>query len=372
MCIYVLDGDFLMLGLRKELHRLSKDFICSTYAIDVNNPIIGLSDQCQFRKVSMFKVDENHGIINSMYDFDTKFKYVSTIRGMVVNRSIDQKGHYFDSLYLSFCFYMAFYCQVFREKYGVFNQESKSCVELINSIGRVEYESRFDLCRDGNVRSIISYDCLSKKKITTAVGIQDEELLKDVYKSPIIDIDVDMIRESNGYYPNGKSMYGENILYDKTKDAHHYENRGLKHLYEGQHVCKSKDGYCNLFCKSHLSGRLDSFFKEREELDLKSKLLSFSTLIPPPYIGESKTISKVFVTEINSDLSCNFISPNSIQDPTYMNYDKDMLQVRLDDPYFNEEGNFTCEISLAKVLFVICSQQHDKGVWAKGQWFVVF
>ena len=48
MCIYVLDGDFLMLGLRKELYRLSKDSICSMYAIDVNNPIIGLSDQCQF------------------------------------------------------------------------------------------------------------------------------------------------------------------------------------------------------------------------------------------------------------------------------------------------------------------------------------
>ena len=43
-------------------------------------------------------------------------------------------------------------------------------------------------------------------------------------------------------------MYGENVLYDKTKDAHHYEDRGLKHLYKGQHVCKSKDGYCNWFC----------------------------------------------------------------------------------------------------------------------------
>ena len=140
-------------------------------------------------------------------------------------------------------------------KYGVFNQEWKSCVELINSIGRVEYESCFDLCRDGTVLSTIFYDCLSKKKTPTTVGIQDEELLKDVYKSPIVDIDVDMIQESNSYYyPNGKSMYGENILYDKTIDAHHYEDRGLKHLYEGQHVCKSKDGYCNSCCKSHLSG----------------------------------------------------------------------------------------------------------------------
>ena len=60
-----------MLGLRKELYKLSKDSICSTYAISINNPIIGLSDQCQFRKVSVFKVDENHDIINSMYNFDT-------------------------------------------------------------------------------------------------------------------------------------------------------------------------------------------------------------------------------------------------------------------------------------------------------------
>ena len=51
-------------------------------------------------------------------------------------------------------------------------------------MGRVEYESRFDLGRDRNVHSTISYDCLSKKKMPTTVGIQDEELLKDVYKSP--------------------------------------------------------------------------------------------------------------------------------------------------------------------------------------------
>ena len=61
-------------------------------------------------------------------------------------------------------------------------------------------------------------------------------------------------------------------------------------------------------------------------------------MIPPPYVGESKTVSKVFVTKINSDLSCDFISPHSIQDPTYVNYDEDMLQVRLDDPYFDGEG----------------------------------
>ena len=64
---------------------------------------------------------------------------------------------------------------------------------MINSIGKVEYESRFDLCGDGNVPSTISYDCLSKKKTPTTAGIQDEELIKDVYKSPIVDTDVDMI-----------------------------------------------------------------------------------------------------------------------------------------------------------------------------------
>ena len=143
--------------------------------------------------MSVFRVDENHDIINSMYDFDTKFKYVSTVGGMAVNRRTDRKDDNFDSLYSSFCFFMAFYCQVFREKYGVFNQEWKSCVELVDSIGRVEYESRFDLCGDGNVHSTISYDSLSKKKMPTTVGIQYEELLKDMYKSPIVDIDVDMI-----------------------------------------------------------------------------------------------------------------------------------------------------------------------------------
>ena len=48
--------------------------------------------------------------------------------------------------------------------------------------------------------------------------------------------------------PQWKVDVWRKVLYDKTKDAHHYEDRGLKHLYKGQHVCKSKDGYCNWFC----------------------------------------------------------------------------------------------------------------------------
>ena len=80
-----------------------------------------------------------------------------------------------------------------------------------------------------------------------------------------------MIQESNGYYPNGKSMYGENVLYDKTKDAHHYEDRRLKHLYKGQRVCKSKDGYCNSFCKSHLPGGGGGVIKEMIYFWLKMK-----------------------------------------------------------------------------------------------------
>ena len=40
----------------------------------------------------------------------------------------------------------------------------------------------------------------------------------------------------------------------------------------------------------------------------------------------------MYVTEINADLSCDFVSPHTIQDPVYVNYDENMLQVRLSEP----------------------------------------
>ena len=66
---------------------------------------------------------------------------------------------------------------------------------------------------------------------------------------------------------------------------------------------------------------------------MHSKVLSFSTLIPPSTTMLNNKVCHVFVTEINADLSCNFISPCTIQDLTYVNFDEDTVQVHLDDPW---------------------------------------
>ena len=41
----------------------------------------------------------------------------------------------------------------------------------------------------------------------------------------------------------------------------------------------------------------------------------------------------MFVTEINADLLCDFISSCTIPDSTYVNFDEDTVQLDLDDPW---------------------------------------
>ena len=80
---------------------------------------------------------------------------------------------------------------------------------------------------------------------------------------------------------------------------------------------------------------LDNFFGECNDTDFRSKVLSFSTLIPPPASRQSHKVCRVIVTKANADLSCSYVSPCTIQDPVYVNFDDDMMQLRLDDPHFS-------------------------------------
>ena len=50
--IYIVNGDFLLPGLRRDLLKLSTNVTSMKYAIDVNNKI-GLSSECQFRDVDV-------------------------------------------------------------------------------------------------------------------------------------------------------------------------------------------------------------------------------------------------------------------------------------------------------------------------------
>ena len=123
------------------------------------------------------------------------------------------------------------------------------------------------------MRVTISYNC-EYKSIIRALSQHDDSMICNVYRSPIVDINIDLDMESEGYYPVGgcKDMYSKFVVYDKTHDAHRYEDHGMKPLYKSHHSCRgAKDGkYCNLFCASHLSSmnfkQDDMYQVENEEM----------------------------------------------------------------------------------------------------------
>ena len=67
---------------------------------------------------------------------------------------------------------------------------------------------------------------------------------------------------------------------------------------------------------------------EREKIDELNKKCYPSMLIPPPTSAE-ECYRKVYVSELSVDLSTDFVSPHTIQDPVYVAYDQDVLHVRL-------------------------------------------
>ena len=75
---------------------------------------------------------------------------------------------------------------------------------------------------------------------------------------------------------------------------------------------------------------LDKFFDERSMLDKRSKDMMFDTLIPPP-IGEEvdANVRSVYVTKLEKDLSCEFVSPSTVQDPCWVDYDESVVRVKL-------------------------------------------
>ena len=74
--------------------------------------------------------------------------------------------------------------------------------------------------------------------------------------------------------------------------------------------------------------KLHQMHVERNSIDKNLKKFAQSTLIPTPRVNGSNRGVRVYVTEINADLSCDFLSPHTIQDPAFVNYDEDSFQVR--------------------------------------------
>ena len=158
LVVYVYDGDYLKASLHEELISMSKEMSSNWFAINhVRNSDSSIED-CQKHVVQVVWVPRHFSIIDALHDPKSKFKYVSTIGGMVVNRQMERKSYkmdYVNTSYSLFSFYMALFCQSFRNEFK-FNLAPLECVECVDSVGRVGYNSKFAVCGDGHVHCTMS------------------------------------------------------------------------------------------------------------------------------------------------------------------------------------------------------------------------
>ena len=85
-----------------------------------------------------------------------------------------------------FSFFMALFCQVFSG--FKLNQQFVPMVEFVDD-KRVEYNSRFSICGDGNVLQTIKYETTNNGSMAFNV-LHDGQSLESMYKSPILDINI--------------------------------------------------------------------------------------------------------------------------------------------------------------------------------------
>ena len=288
--------------------------------------------QCQHNSICIYRINRLFSILNALHDPKDKFSYVSTIGGVILNRQIERiqlKKNYKDTTHSAF----------------------------------INYKFRYDVCVDGHIRHMMAYDTISIPRPFDNVCQWYGDGLKEVYKSAIINLDVDCEKETVGYLPGVKCMYSEHVLLLRINGFKlPYEDRDVKHLYEHHHNCSSRMGYCTQFCREILSGgdyksnnvfhveneemvcinspvsydKLHDFMVERRSIDEKSKEFSTSTLIPPPSVNDSGGTIQVYVTKLNADLSTNFSSPHTVQDPAYVCYDEEVLNIKLSEPTLSD------------------------------------
>ena len=257
---------------------------------------------------------------------------------------------------------MDLYSQIFSSARSMFSNQFIDREEINRKV-----KILFVSC-DGSIRTTISY--LTHKLDSVTYYPREDHELNGAYTSVVQDIVIDFDINSNGYYPKGgkKRMFQEFVIYDKTANHGDYEDRGYKHWYERHHSCNNKNGglLCREFCTSKLNTKvnykrddvyqleneemscdnvnvnyykLSRFYEQRSELDSKMKTNAFNTLIPPPMSSTDKKTNRVrvYITEINADFSCNDVTPCSIQDPVWVNYDMDSHQVQLDKPLLSTD-----------------------------------
>ena len=345
--VYVSDGDYLRPSFKKQLYETRGD---TTFSLRCNDVI-------QNHEIKVSSPSSGFNVVYCLHDFE-KLSFISTVGGFVSNREIERmstRKACKDVIHFSFSFFMALFCQVFSR--FKLNQQFVPMVEFVDD-KRVEYDSRFSACGDGHVLQTIKYETANNGSGDLATSINmlhDSQSLEFVYKSPTMDIDIQIGSETNGYYPGCKDSYCEH-LFGKDIHAHwwqqnRFEDPGIKHLYEFHHACTG-DESCDFCNETTRPFGLENFFVENEEMSchnsnpnydslcaINNKRLAIdernkkgypSTLIPPPKLYDEQYGKTVYVSEFIVDVSTDFVSPSTIQDPAYVSYDEDSIRIKFD------------------------------------------
>ena len=258
--VYVLDGDYLRPSFKKQLYETRGD----TFSLRCNDVI-------QNHEIKVSSQRSGFNAVDCLHDFK-KLSFISTVGGFVSNREIERmstRKACRDVIHPLFSFFMALFCQVFSR--FKLNQQFVPMVEFVDD-KRVEYDSRFSVCGDGHVLQTIKYETANNGSgdLSTSIDVlHDGQSLESVYKSPTMDIDVQIGSETNGYYLGCKDPYREH-LFGKDIHAHRwqqnrFEDRGIKHLYECHHACTG-DESCDFCNETIRSFGLENFFVENEEM----------------------------------------------------------------------------------------------------------
>ena len=258
--VYVLDGDYLRLSFRKQLYETRGD----TFNLRCNDVI-------QSHKIKVYSPCSGFNVVDCLHDFK-KLSFISMVGGFVSNREIERMSTCKackDVIHSLFSFFMALFCQVFSG--FKLNQQFVPMVEFVDD-KRVEYDSRFSVCGDGHVLQTIKYETANNGSMDLSTSIDvlhTVQSLGSMYKSPTLDIDIQIGSETNGYYPGCKDSYHEHLF---GKDIHvlrwqqnRFEDHGIKHLYEFHHACTG-DESCDFCNETTRPFGLENFFVENEEM----------------------------------------------------------------------------------------------------------
>ena len=205
--VSVLDEDHLQPSFKKQLYRTRGKKLDTTFSLWCNDII-------QSHEIKVSSPHSGFNVVGCLHDFK-KLSFINMVGGFLSDREVERMSACKackDAIHSLFSFFMALFCQVFSR--FKLNQQFVPMVEFVDD-KKVEYDGRFSVCGDGHVLQTIKYETANNESVDLSTSINvfhDGQSLGSVYKSPTIDIDIQIGSETNGYYPGCKDSYHEHLF----------------------------------------------------------------------------------------------------------------------------------------------------------------